>query len=85
LIKIDNLKGTKGGDLMPKIVTGISFDDHILKETKRLAKLDGRPLSNYINRVLEKNIREVGGNLPPEEEEPKTPPTKMRSLLRRRR
>ena len=48
---------------MPKIVTGVSLDDDVFEETKKLAKLDGRPVSNYINMILAKNIQRLGRDI----------------------
>lgn len=50
---------------MPKIVSGISFDQTVLDETKKLAQADGRNLSNYINMVLARNILKVNGAAKP--------------------
>ena len=51
----------KGGDLMGKTVAGFSVDTDVLEETKKLAEENNRTFSNYVNIVLEENIKKERG------------------------
>jgi len=40
-------------------VVGVRLPDSLKKQLEQLAKLEGRPLSNYIRRILELHIEET--------------------------
>lgn len=61
---------------MAKVITGVSLDAEVLDETKRLAKENNRPFSNYVNILLLANI---------EKERGKKPKKKKNSTLKRRK
>jgi hypothetical protein len=60
---------------MPKKITGFSLDENVVEGIKKLATQDERTLSNYVNIILAKHLKQEGYK----------PPAKKRKKLRRRR
>ena len=45
---------------MSKKITGFSLDEDVVEGIKKLAKKDDRTVSNYVNIILTKHLKETG-------------------------
>ena len=51
---------------MTKTARGITIDDHVWERVKKLAQIENRPISNFVETILRKYFEEIDKTKNPE-------------------